>query len=145
MNLSVAIVGSGGEEGSLRTLAEKLQAKVTFLGERKQSELPLLINQSRIFLLNSSYEGSPHALLEAMACGAICVARASTGTSEVIRDGVNGFLCDDVRNLESTLSLVLAGNIDIKEVSSRARAYAVDYCDVDKNYSSITDLLKKLK
>jgi glycosyltransferase involved in cell wall biosynthesis len=45
-----------------------------------------------LFALNSSYEGFPHVILEAMAAGLPVVATAVGGTPEIVRDGNNGVL-----------------------------------------------------
>jgi glycosyltransferase involved in cell wall biosynthesis len=143
-DLSIAIVGSGSEEQSLRVLADKLKAKATFLGEQIQSELPSLINQSKVFVLNSNYEGSPHALLEAMACGAISVARGTTGTNEVIKDGINGFLFGSSRTLGAALDLALNEVGRKSDISTRARALVVDNNDRDQHFIKITNLLREV-
>ena len=143
-DLSIAIVGSGSEEQSLRVLADKLKAKATFLGEQIQSELPSLINKSKVFVLNSNYEGSPHALLEAMACGAISVARGTTGTNEVIKDGINGFLFGSSRTLGAALDLALNEVGRKSDISTRARALVVDNNDRDQHFIKITNLLREV-
>jgi glycosyltransferase involved in cell wall biosynthesis len=45
-----------------------------------------------VFILNSSYEGLPHILLEAFAAGLPVVATTAGGTGEVVENGVNGLL-----------------------------------------------------
>jgi glycosyltransferase involved in cell wall biosynthesis len=142
--LSVGIVGSGPEEAKLRTLADGLGVNATFLGEIQQGELPLLLNQSRVFVLNSTYEGSPHALLEAMSCGAISIARASTGTVEVIADGINGFLCGDERSLGASIDRALSEAANRHEISKQARATIVDKNNRDENFAEITSLLRSV-
>jgi glycosyltransferase involved in cell wall biosynthesis len=45
-----------------------------------------------IFLQPSLWEGLPNALLEAMACGRLCLASDAGEIPEIIRSGVNGFI-----------------------------------------------------
>ena len=50
---------------------------------------------SSIYLMTSRYEGLPMVLLEAMECGLPCISfNCPTGPSDIIIDGVNGYLVD---------------------------------------------------
>jgi L-malate glycosyltransferase len=53
---------------------------------------PLLATSDAVVLTSLS-EGSPNAVLEAMALGRAVVATDSGGTSELVQDGVTGWLC----------------------------------------------------
>ena len=49
--------------------------------------------KSDLFVMSSKYEGMPNSLMEAMACGLVCVSTdCETGPSDLITDGENGFL-----------------------------------------------------
>ena len=50
--------------------------------------------ESWIYCLPSSYEGFGVPALEAMACGTPVVATVNAGIREIIRDRVNGVLCE---------------------------------------------------
>ena len=48
---------------------------------------------SDVFVMSSGYEGMPNALMEAMACGLVCISTdCETGPADLIDDGKNGFL-----------------------------------------------------
>jgi len=51
-----------------------------------------LLNQYDYYILPSFYEGMPKTLLEAMACGLVCIGTDVTGINEIINDGANGYL-----------------------------------------------------
>jgi glycosyltransferase involved in cell wall biosynthesis len=77
------------------------------------------VKSADVFVLNSMYEGLPHALIEAMALGTPIIATRVGGTPELIEDGVTGLLVPP--GDEEALYLALkevAGDPD----SARARA-----------------------
>jgi glycosyltransferase involved in cell wall biosynthesis len=49
---------------------------------------------SKIFVLNSGYEGFSHLLLEAMAIGLPIITTNVCGNPEIIKDGYNGLLVE---------------------------------------------------
>src|SRR6185437_15886157 len=87
-----------------------------------------MLRASDIYALPSDEEGFGLALAEAMACELICVATKTIGPSEIIEDGVNGFLTDlsyegVLKGLDRALSL------DIEErpaMGRRARQRIID-------------------
>ena len=77
-----------------------------------------------LFVLPSSREGLPMALLEAMACGLPCVAtRLSGSTDVVIDDGRNGRLVpsQDVRALEEALRWFIEHPAQARALGQQAR------------------------
>lgn len=91
-NLTLDIYGEGELEEDLKNYSKKLRAKVNFLGIVSNDELPAIFNSYQFFILASYYEGMPKALLEAMACGCICLGTDVMGINEVIQDNYNGYL-----------------------------------------------------
>jgi glycosyltransferase involved in cell wall biosynthesis len=90
----LVIVGDGPERNRLEDLARanNLDDRVYFAGQKSREETYGLMAACDIFVLNSSYEGFPHVVLEAMCTGLPVVATAVGGTPELVRDGENGVL-----------------------------------------------------
>jgi GalNAc-alpha-(1->4)-GalNAc-alpha-(1->3)-diNAcBac-PP-undecaprenol alpha-1,4-N-acetyl-D-galactosaminyltransferase len=89
----LAIMGAGPEAAKLHSLAEALRIgdRVDWLGT--QPDPYSWLRSARIFALVSRHEGTPNALLEAMACGLPCiVSDASPGPLELISDGHTGLV-----------------------------------------------------
>jgi glycosyltransferase involved in cell wall biosynthesis len=124
-NLSVAIAGSGPEENSLRDLCKQIGANVTFLGELQTPELIDALLLSRFFVMNSEHEGSPHALIEALALGMICFARLNSGTSELLND-INGFLFTDINTVAETIEYLSSEYQVRQRISLEARRFAAE-------------------
>lgn len=88
------IYGKGDIRNKLEAQAKKLNAKVNFMGVVPNNELPSIFNRYRYYILPSFYEGMPKSLLEAIACGLVCIGTNVDGINEIIEDGVNGYLAE---------------------------------------------------
>jgi glycosyltransferase involved in cell wall biosynthesis len=86
------VVGEGREGPALEALAADLglSEHVRFLGVRR--DIPDLLRVARVTALTSEIEGLPTILLEAQLAGCPVVATRAGGTSELVEDGVTGFL-----------------------------------------------------
>ncbi len=93
-DLGLMVVGDGPERARLEDLSERLgvSGRVHFAGARSKAETLGLMSACDFFVLNSTHEGLPHVVLEAMALGLPVVATAVGGTLEVIKDGETGIL-----------------------------------------------------
>jgi glycosyltransferase involved in cell wall biosynthesis len=91
-NLTLDIYGNGELHGELQDHAKKNNAKVNFMGVVPNNILPNILNRYRYYILPSFYEGTPKTLLEAMACGLVCIGTGVDGINQIIKDGVNGYL-----------------------------------------------------
>src|SRR5690606_9264183 len=92
-----------------------------------------------IFMMTSLFEGLPIALLEAMSTKCAVVSTKAGGVVEVIRENVDGFLCEvgDVNCLAAkTLSLV-NNNILREELSIAARHRVKDAFSLDVMVNSL--------
>ena len=117
------IVGSGPEESDLRSMAG---SNVKFLGRVSNSDIPDLHRHAQVFVLASRYEGSPKALLEAMACGKAVVGADSPGIREVIEDGVNGLLVPgEAGALAEAINRLLGDKALRSRLGAAARQYVV--------------------
>ena len=94
LNIKLLVLGEGEDKSKLETQIRDFNLeKNIFLLDRKENVSDYL-NASDVFILASLWEGLPIALLEAMACGLPVVATNVGGISEIIKDGVSGFLVE---------------------------------------------------
>jgi glycosyltransferase involved in cell wall biosynthesis len=83
-------------EGSLRTAAEAsaaqlgIASRVHFLGS--VDDIPCLLRAAELFLLASQWEGTPMAVMEALAAGLPVVATGVGGLPELVEEGETGLL-----------------------------------------------------
>ena len=134
---SLRVLGEGPQEEELRTLAYKLGGKIDFLGSLTNSEVLNQIRGSRVFVLNSAHEGSPNALIEAMAQGAVCVVRSNPGTNELVRDLKNGILVSNERSLDEALRMAIQDKELRKELSEEAYRFAKSELNQELNFKRI--------
>lgn len=113
------IVGDGPDRAMLESLANKLNAQVRFVGHVTKSQVAHEIRKAKVFVLNSSYEGLPHVVLEAKAAGVPVVATAVGGTPDTIMHGIDGWLVQfgDRTELTRTLEMVLS-NEELRKVTA---------------------------
>lgn len=90
--MALDVYGEGELRPDLERLAHSLGADVRFMGTVPNSELPRVLQQYRVAVLPSLYEGMPKTLLEYMACGLVCVGTDVTGINEVLTHGQTGVL-----------------------------------------------------
>ena len=103
------IVGDGVLRSLISREIQKRRLKDCFfmLGWRKDIEKVMSVFD--VFVLTSLWEGLPLVLLEAMSSGKPVVAYDIGGISEVVKDGVNGFLVrpKDIEDLSRKITLLL--------------------------------------
>jgi glycosyltransferase involved in cell wall biosynthesis len=121
----LVIVGDGPERGRLEAivLENQLTDRVYFAGQRSKEETFALMAACDLFVLNSTYEGFPHVVLEAMCAGLPVVATEVGGTPELVRDGENGLLISPNANgaLSKTLLKLLSCSEERLRLAAGAR------------------------
>jgi glycosyltransferase involved in cell wall biosynthesis len=90
--LTLDTYGQGSLRQALEQKAAQMNVQVNFMGVVPNNELPAVLNRYRWYILPSLYEGMPKTLLEAMACGLVCIGTDVEGINQIIEDGVNGYL-----------------------------------------------------
>lgn len=88
------IAGSGEDESKLKELSEYIGADkyLTFLGYR--NDVQNLMSQLDLVVLSSLWEGFPLTPIEAFSVGKTVIGTAVDGTTEIIKDGINGLLVE---------------------------------------------------
>jgi glycosyltransferase involved in cell wall biosynthesis len=91
-HLRLVIAGDGSERVRLDAMVRQLglDASCLLLGHR--TDVALLHHAFDLFVQASDYEGTPNAVLEAMAMGTPVVATSAGGTAELVRDGIDGLV-----------------------------------------------------
>jgi len=95
-NFRLLIAGDGPLMGNLKSKIQNLnlEDKVILAGRVPHDELMSYFKASKIFILNTGYEGLPHITLEAMACGLPVITTNVCGNPEIVQNNYNGFLVE---------------------------------------------------
>src|SRR3989344_5260476 len=100
------------------------------------------LDSSKFFILPSKSEGMPQSLIEAMARGKICIASENQGSSDIIKNRVNGFLFrnGDVNDLTHLLKKIQSmDKKELNKISKNARKSVEQF-----KWSRIIDRLARL-
>ena len=122
------LVGDGPDQAECRRVARELgvEERATFLGAR--DSLPELLAPADVFVLASREESFGLSALEAMACGTPVVSTAVGGVSEVVEDGVSGYLApaNDLDAFADRLASLLRDRDRAAEMGRAARRRAAE-------------------
>lgn len=135
--------------GSLRLDCEKmaaelgLAARIHFLGTTP--DVAGLLAASDIFALASNWEGTPLAVIEAMAAGLPVVATSVGGVPELVTDGLTGVLtpAGDIGSMVSALGR-LARDAGLRQLMGRAARLRSAGFGVDAMVSAYASLFERL-
>ncbi len=116
-NWQLRLAGRGDNSVLKKICSDKnIEDRVEFMGEVK--DMNTLYDRTSIFALSSRSEGLPMVLLEAMSHGCACVSfDIVSGPSEIITDGIDGFLVED--NDMATFSSRLMELMDNQELREK--------------------------
>ena len=141
-----ALTGDGELRESLQTLAGEMGIanQVHFLGW-KQDMGPVYAALD-VLTLTSDNEGTPVAVIEAMAAGIPVVATAVGGVPDVVREGETGWLVPpgDAPALERAWRTALRRDERVEAVIARARREVLERFGREQMISTMADLYRRL-
>jgi glycosyltransferase involved in cell wall biosynthesis len=123
-----------------------IEKEVRFLGQIAHDEVATHLGRASVKALSSRLESCPHVIGEAMMMGRMIVATATTGASELLRDGETGYLTrvGDAPQLADRIAQALADPGKSREMGLRAREWALANLHVDVVFQKYLDLYKRL-
>ncbi|HOZ39135.1 MAG TPA: glycosyltransferase [Anaerolineaceae bacterium] len=120
-----------------------LTDKIILLGFR--DDAPLLVRKFEVFCLLSDFEGSPNAVLEAMAAGRPVIASNTSGIPDLVQDGVTGYLVPpgDTKAFAYALEKML-NNPNREEMGANGRKRVESNCGCEDAAARLLALYQQL-
>jgi glycosyltransferase involved in cell wall biosynthesis len=141
------IVGDGELRHDLEQAARAngIADRTRFLGWRR--DLATVYGATDVFLLTSRNEGTPVALIEALAAGVPGVSTDVGGVRDVIEEGVSGLLAPpgDASTLASHVASLLQDPARARDMGERRRAAVVNRYHIDRLVSDVAALYRELR
>lgn len=144
IGIGIDIAGTGPELKRLISTAKYCSADIKWLGSVPNNKLANIINKYQYFILPSSWEGMPKALMEAMSAGLVCIGNNTTGINELIIDGITGYLTKspDVKDISETI--IRALNSDSQSISKAARMYVCSKFSLESIVKKETEIFSSI-
>jgi glycosyltransferase involved in cell wall biosynthesis len=144
--LRLTFIGNGPARPRLEAEARRRGVLAEFVPVVEHRRVPAYLADADAFVLPSSTEGHPKALLEAMSAGVPCVASNVAGNRAIIEPGTSGLLFDlgDPGALAGALACVLGDPVGARGLAERARARVVERYDLARLVAEEIELLKRL-
>lgn len=119
IDATLLVTGKGPAKADIEKLVEDLgpQDKVVFTGFVPDSELPAYYNAADIAVSASKFETQGLSILEAMASGKPVACRNGRAFAEIVHDGVNGYLFDDVDGCVEAMEKAFDASAEVREAS----------------------------
>ena len=142
----VFFVGSGEDEGLLRSLARDLSVddRVRFLGYRR--DVPVLLAAADAILMTSWFEGMPISLLEAMIAGVPIVTTPWVGARNMLADGEYGFLTTgyEAAHVAREIERVMNDPGARREIATRAQRFVHEEYAIERMADAHRALYERL-
>lgn len=141
------LAGDGPMRGDLERLAKTLgiDGRVRFAGAVATDDIPAFLERADVLVISSFMEGLPIVLMEAMAAGLAVVATRVAGVTELVEEGVSGFLAQPgtVEELHGALSRVLAHRPRFEELGKAGRRRVERDFDIRRTAREMKDLFDR--
>ena len=131
-NFGLDLYGKGPLQEELSTYVNTHGIDVNFKGLVPNKELVKVYNKYKYYILTSYQEGMPKTLLEAMACGCVCIGTNVEGINEVL-DETRGYLAMGTEASSIAVAIEKAQS-DVGQVEKQNKAveFVVNNCSIER-------------
>ncbi len=118
---TLLVAGKGPAKADIEALVDELglREKVIFAGFVPDEDLPAYYNAADIAVSASKFETQGLSILEAMASGKPVACRNGRAFAEIVHDGENGYLFDDVEGCAEAMEKAFSAPQELRDASLR--------------------------
>lgn len=123
----------------------KLEKDVTLLKWTDRSDVFNIINNSKLYISTSRYEGMPYSVIESLSLSKPCVVSNCDGNKDLIRDGFNGYVIKSDNPLDYAEKIIKLLKDDIlrNKFSLNAKSSFDTNYNLDSNIAKLEDIYCK--
>jgi glycosyltransferase involved in cell wall biosynthesis len=151
LNCELWIIGSNEYEKQdhyfRKMIAKYNSNNIKFFGSVESKDIPVLFSQCSVLVHPSLSDGFGQVVLQAMACGLPVIVTNSTGASEIIKEGENGFIIKsrDIESLKDKISILYAKRKFATEIGMHAKITVQNGYSWDDYGRRLVDFLTNMK
>ena len=139
------IVGDGPEKKELQDFAAELNIGQYLRLTGFRTDVARLLSIMDVFVFLSESEGSPIAILEAMAAGKAIIASKIPAIREIVRNGKEAILVDPHSMVDLKRAMLLLFNdSDLRDELARKVRERAELYDIDRVYGQMVKLYQEL-
>ncbi len=131
-DVEIDIYGEGSQKNEIIKYAEQQKVHLIIHPPVSNDILIEKIQNYRIFISSSKFEGNPKSILEAMAAGCVVIAKKSPNISELIQNLENGLLYEEPKNIHNLLKNYLNNENDWSNISINASQHIKNFNGLDQ-------------
>ena len=123
-------------ERIIDNMARKNNLDIRVTGFISDAQVGEALLQSDVMLHTSNVDNQPLSILEAMAAGLPVVAKAVGGIPEMIANGCDGYLYDDMAEGRALVEMLLTDKLHARKIGSAARKKIIENHSIEKCFDS---------
>ncbi|MHC1688644.1 MAG: glycosyltransferase family 4 protein [Methanothrix sp.] len=122
-DINLLIAGRGDRNYIQNYLKDFYSNNCSVLGRVDYLDMPKVYHRADVIVMPSLYEGCSGAILEAMSSGKIVVASNIGGTPEIIKNGFNGLLFNqmEINSLNNQIINILENTVNLDKIRRNAQ------------------------
>ena len=138
------ILGNGEEFEELkRIITRDNLTNVRLLGMINKEQLPFYLQRADLFIFTSLWEGTPTAVLEALASGLPVVTSNAGGVSRIVKNNINGYIVENPIDVDAYIEKIIKLQEDkvLRQQMSENNKILADQFHWKKVAQNISDIM----